>query len=104
MYLHPSNRKHARSNVSSIGYILSSIACILGLTFATAAAHAQGLVVSGSSFTVGTTPQGMATGDLNTDGHPDMVVANSASNSISVLLSNGIGTYATAVNYATGTK
>jgi hypothetical protein len=40
----------------------------------------------------------------NGDGKLDLVVANASSNSVSVLLSNGNGTFQSAVNFAVGTK
>jgi hypothetical protein len=48
---------------------------------------------TGSPITVGTTPLFVATADLNKDGKLDLVVANSGSNSLSVLLGNGDGTF-----------
>ena len=39
-----------------------------------------------NDFTVGSNPYSVATGDLNGDGKPDLVVANGGSNSISVLI------------------
>jgi hypothetical protein len=41
-------------------------------------------------YEVGTAPFGVATGDFNSDGILDLVVANSGTNSVSVLLGNGI--------------
>jgi len=69
--------------------------------------------VGNGSFTQGvdcataTNPQGITTADLNEDGILDLVVANASSNNVSVLLGNGTngtgdGTFAPAVNYATG--
>lgn len=42
---------------------------------------------------VGTTPVAVATADFNRDGRVDVVAANSGSNSVSVLLRNGDGTF-----------
>jgi hypothetical protein len=50
----------------------------------------------------GSKPFSVAEGDFNHDGIPDLVVANSASNTVSVLLGNGDGTYQTQATYATG--
>ncbi len=43
-----------------------------------------------------------AVGDFNGDGVPDIAIANQSSDCISVLLGNGNGTFAPAVNYPTG--
>jgi hypothetical protein len=44
-----------------------------------------------SPITVGTQPRGIATADLNQDGHLDFVSANSASDSVTPVLGNGVG-------------
>jgi hypothetical protein len=43
--------------------------------------------------TVGNDPQGVATGDFNGDGIPDIAVANRNDNSVTILLGNGDGTF-----------
>jgi uncharacterized protein (TIGR03437 family) len=45
----------------------------------------------GSPFAVGTTPLAVVTGDLNSDGKPDLVFANTRSNNVTILLGNGLG-------------
>ena len=55
------------------------------------------------NYTVGSTPAEDYVADLNGDGKPDLIVENSASNTVSVLMGNGDGTFKAAVNYATGT-
>ena len=49
-------------------------------------------VLAGSS-SVGDAPQAVTAGDVSEDGIPDLVVANTDSNDISVLLGNGDGTF-----------
>jgi hypothetical protein len=55
------------------------------------------------TFAVGTTPTAEAVGDFNGDGKKDLAVVNSQSNTVSVLLGNGDGSFKPAVNYTTGT-
>jgi hypothetical protein len=57
---------------------------------------------SPTSYEVGTTPRGIATGDLNGDGFIDMVTANAASNTISILLGTGDGTFLNPVSRSSG--
>lgn len=66
--------------------------------------QASGGFADVKSFGVGTNPRSLAVGDFNGDGKPDMVVANFASNTVSVLIGNGDGTFQAAVNYSTGSS
>ena len=54
------------------------------------------------SYAVGADPIGIAAGDLNGDGRPDIVTVNQASDTVSVLLNEGHGRFATAQSYAAG--
>jgi|HubBroStandDraft_6_1064221.scaffolds.fasta_scaffold00121_33 hypothetical protein len=53
-------------------------------------------------YPTGTNPQAVAVGDFNGDGNLDLAIANSTSNTISVLLGKGDGTFRPKVDYATG--
>jgi hypothetical protein len=53
--------------------------------------------------TGGTTPFGVAVGDLNGDGKPDLVVVNVDQENVAVLLGNGDGTFRAPVTYDLGT-
>ncbi len=48
-----------------------------------------------SSVSVGNTPQGITTADLNGDGKLDLAVANQTDGTVSILLGNGNGTFTT---------
>jgi hypothetical protein len=57
-------------------------------------------------YPTGPTPDSLAVGDFNGDGHLDLVTANGnfgTNNTVSVLLGNGDGTFQPNVDYATGT-
>ncbi|HUE23965.1 MAG TPA: FG-GAP-like repeat-containing protein [Bryobacteraceae bacterium] len=63
---------------------------------------------AGVTYTAGVNPMGIAVGDFNLDGWPDLVVANDDTNSgstdsVSVFLNNGNGTFAAAQNYQVDT-
>ena len=58
-------------------------------------------------FTTGTNPFSVAIGDIDGDGKPDLVVANSTSNTVSMLRNTGTSgsiSFATTVDFATGTN
>src|SRR5262249_36454945 len=59
---------------------------------------------SHANYTTGTNPSSVAIGDLNGDGRLDLAVANSYSNTVSVLLGNGDGNFQAQTQYATGTN
>jgi hypothetical protein len=56
------------------------------------------------SSAVGADPIFAAVGHFNGDGHLDLAVANSAANTISILLGLGNGTLMPAVDYPVGTR
>jgi hypothetical protein len=70
--------------------------------------NGDGTFTRRAHYSAGRTPYGVAVGDLNGDGHPDIVVANDNSSNVSdvntlyVLLNNGDGTFHQAGMYQTG--
>ena len=48
--------------------------------------------------------EGATFGDFNHDGHPDLAVANSGSNDVSILLGNGDGTFQGPLTFAAGSS
>jgi len=60
------------------------------------------LLFGAASVGVGTNPTSVVLGEFNGDGKADLAVANGGSNNVSILLSNGDGSFQTAVNYAVG--
>jgi len=77
----------------------------LGLLLATAgAAQAQQFAPVSTYASGGTAPYGLATGDVNGDGRPDLVTINSTSFTVAVLLgsSSTPGTFGAPTTYASG--
>ncbi|MGA7924524.1 MAG: VCBS repeat-containing protein [Candidatus Sulfotelmatobacter sp.] len=70
------------------------------MTIAAAASTVQ--FKPAQNYVVGTNPTSVAVGDFNGDGKPDLVVGNSGSNNVSVLLGNGDGTFQAARNFDAG--
>src|SRR6266404_4863250 len=54
------------------------------------------------AFDAGISPTSVAVGDFNGDGHVDLAVTNDSSNTVSVLLGNGDGSFQAAQTYAAG--
>ena len=65
-------------------------------------ANAQPLSFQRTDIPTGTAPQRVAVADFNHDGIPDIVVLNSSGSSLSVLLSNGDGTFRAPLNTTLG--
>jgi uncharacterized protein (TIGR03437 family) len=61
---------------------------------------------AGGTTAVGNAPTGVATGDFNGDGKPDIAIANSGSNNVTILLGNGSGGFSIAAGspVAVGSK
>ncbi len=56
------------------------------------------------TYPVGSNPEHMVVGDFNDDGRPDLAVANRGSDTVSVLLGNGDGTFQAARDSAAGSS
>jgi Bacterial Ig-like domain (group 3)/FG-GAP-like repeat len=91
--------RQLKNSVSFDGISLRVFAVVLALlAFAATRANAQSFQVA-PTYAVGANPNSVAVGDLNGDGYLDVVVANSGSTNISVLLNAGNGKFQPAVNY-----
>jgi len=58
--------------------------------------------LTGTAFPAGTGPGSVATGDFNGDGKLDLVVPDTASGNVSILLGKGDGTFQAGASYAVG--
>jgi hypothetical protein len=64
----------------------------------------QTVVFGGTDYTVGENPNCGATGDFNGDGKLDLAIGNLTSNTVSILLGNGDGTFGLKQDFVTGTN
>ena len=69
--------------------------------------NGDGTFQSAVSYAAGNSPDGVAVGDFNGDGSPDLVVANKGSfggdtDTVSVLMGTSTGTFGPAVDYTVG--
>ncbi|RZK88680.1 MAG: VCBS repeat-containing protein, partial [Hymenobacter sp.] len=81
----------AKANSDAVGVLLGAG----NGTFQAIATYASG----SSSY-----PRNLKVADVNGDGYPDLVTANSGSNSIGLLLGNGTGAFPSVSTYPTGTN
>ena len=82
-------------------FAAGSPAALLLLVLAAPAA-ADPLFSRASSFDTGRYPRGVAIADLDGDGHLDLVTANQAANTVSILLGNGDGTFRARTDFEAG--
>jgi hypothetical protein len=80
------------------------LALFAALTLFTPTVCAQTYIFGRADFAAGTEPSSVATGDFNGDGILDLVVTNSADDTISVLLGKADGTFEAQVTYPTGPR
>ena len=101
---------HSRSpklRVSAVFLIMLSstpLVAVLAWPVPAALPLADVSFIASRDFPVGQAPGGIAVGDFNGDGKPDLATLNLGSNDVSVLINSGNGTYLPAVNYAVGSN
>lgn len=78
--------------------VISLVLCCVGLQQITQAQQFAPAV----NYPTGINPVGVAVGDFNQDGIPDLVVANSGAGTVSILLGNGDGTFRPSREYGAG--
>jgi hypothetical protein len=87
--------------IQSRGRLLLVALCV-SVALAAFAVQALGSFGKPRHFAVGTRPASVAIGDLNGDGKRDLAVADTGSNSVSVLLGNGAGGFGAATSFPVG--
>ncbi len=74
----------------------------IGSTATASIATVQYSTAAKVDYTAGYHPQGVAAADFNGDSKLDLVTANTGDYTVSILMNNSTGTFATKVDYATG--
>ena len=80
------------------------IVAVMGMTLGWLQESSATDFEAAKSYPVGTAPGSIVVGDFNGDGKPDVAVANTGSNDVSILLNNGDGTFKAAKNSPAGTS
>lgn len=75
----------------------------LNFQLLTSKVQAQVCFSAATNYTVGNDPSSIISADYNGDGFADLVIANLSSNSISLLLGDGVGNFAAATDFAAST-
>ena len=88
------------TRLRSLGVLAVSLAAVVLLAHASFAQTVS--LNSATNYAVGASPFSVAIGDLNGDGKPDLAAANSSSNTVSILLGIGAGSFGAAIDFAAG--
>jgi hypothetical protein len=100
---HPFATRAFTTKVPQANATLSLIVLAVLIITASPLAFGQTFIFNRADFVTGTGPSVLAVGDFNGDGHMDVVTGNDdTANTVSVLLGNGNGTFATHVDYPVG--
>lgn len=94
MFFSPTRRPHT----NSLSFLISTLS-LLVLLVSTQTANAQSFQSIPGTYSVGENPNSGAAGDFNGDGKLDLAIPNVLHKNVSVLINNGNGTFAGAVNY-----
>ncbi len=81
-----------------------SLASAFGWSYTTKVQGGTGVFAEKMDYNAGSNPRSVHAADLNGDGHPDLAVANSSSNNISVLVNKGDGTFLGHATYNAGNE
>ncbi len=99
----PPGAVHTSARTRRVALLASFlIVALAAFALAAQAAFAAPIIDAKTDFTTGTNPQSVATEDFNADGRPDLAVANQGSDTVSVLLRDGSGSFGAKTDFAAG--
>lgn len=95
--------KHGSSGRTHGHAVIVSVITALAVLFPAARGVAQPVSFSApTNLAAGSFPRSVALGDFNVDGMPDLAVANSVGQTVSILLGTGSGAFGAATNFPVG--
>src|SRR5947209_19712083 len=99
--MHFPRSRPGRSFLVGLILILSVLAAWLAIVISHASTGTPSFAAA-VNYTVGSNPHAVAVADLNGDSKLDLVVANSNSANVSILLGDGAGGFGAATNFSAG--
>lgn len=99
----PHSRGVRRRSARGLGFVLAGFLLAALLAGSAGAVDPTFVPATGSPFAVGTNPHSIAAADLNEDGKLDLATANYGSNTVSIVLGDGLGGFSAAAPVAVGT-
>ena len=92
------------NNDTNLDIVTANATGISGGSISVLLGNGAGSFLPEQRFATGDTPRGIAIGDLNQDGNPDVATANRNADTLSILLGNGDGTFQATQNYPVGNE
>src|SRR3982074_2607905 len=99
--VHHRQRSANSRRVAGASAVVAAIAALLVVPATPAAAQEPVSFTGTTNYTAGH-PYSVAAGDFNGDGHPDLAVANTSSDNVSIFLGTAGGTFTGPTNFPVG--
>ena len=100
--VHHRQRSANSRRVAGASAVVAAIAALLVVPATPAAAQEPVSFTGPTNYTAGNDPYSVAVGDFNGDGHPDLAVANTSSDNVSIFLGTAGGTFTGPTNFPVG--
>src|SRR6266404_8212214 len=87
---------------TQVRYLMAILHALMLVSLVRGEASLAADLTAGGTFATGLQPIAVAAGDFNRDGKTDLAVVNQQSETVSILIANGDGTFQAAVSYGVG--